>query len=194
MVLEFLAWNFCEPSAISYSETKDGQLFKDSLLSVTFFLLFSFPYSLSPSSVFYACNDLPTHSNTLSFLPSVPFFCFTAFPVPAEHKGCSEVCMKKIWMTSSQNPLNLLISLTLNVLYLGTFTNTKCNYLPTVQIFPLFCFLCSWSSTFPFQSTKYIPKCSKAKVIMIQLSFCFKKRSCLIWYFWESYTREAKVQ
>lgn len=37
---------------------------------------------------------------------------------------CSEVYTKKLCMTSSQNPLNLLISLTLNVLFLGTVANT----------------------------------------------------------------------
>lgn len=196
--MEFLTCNFNGLSAISCNEAKDHrQLLMVSLWSGKFSLPFPFPILYLPvlfSMPVMICQLTPTH-----FLSFPLCYLSVLLPFPSllnRRLCCSEVYMKKLWMTSSQNPLNLLISLTLTVLCLARVANTVSVIIsPLSNFFPYSMLFCvARSNTFSFQSTKCIPKCSKAKVIMIQLSFCFRKRLGLIWYFGERGAREDKDQ
>lgn len=129
IVLELLVWNFCELSAISCNETRDGQLLKVSLLSEKVFLVFSFPYSLSPITVFHAYYVLPTHSKHAFFPPLcvylsvwLPFLFLLTIRLCAALK--KQVWKNDEWPQVSTFWICLFISLTLNVLYLSTIANT----------------------------------------------------------------------
>lgn len=104
VVLELLAWNFHELSAISCNGTKDGQLLKVSLLEYLS-LCFPFPILLPPLLFSVPIGICQLTLNTLSFLSSeyvsllYYFFCF-----------CLLQGYVLLWRSRYENMMNVLRS------------------------------------------------------------------------------------